>query len=314
MPSPILPSIPRNGSVFMGSLLLATVLWFLFYLSRDFSLKVWVPIRLMDTVSSLKLNRGGIYPVLIRIQGRAWLINQYENLKKKDPLVIKGNFKFRNSLKIRNYYLEINNQLPSGIQCEDILTDSLILKKMVEFSKKIPLQMGYQVSFQKQYYFSNPARIYPDSITIIGSEFLIKGIQSWKLPNIQFNALNHSVDTLIPLTNSRIPDLRILPESARINIHVERFTENLISLPLKILNNEEGKTVSLLPSRVEITYLVPLSYYFTVRENLFETNVDLAEWKKNPGVGKLKVNLVRYPDFIRIVKKDPTIVDFIIYK
>jgi hypothetical protein len=170
------------------------------------------------------------------------------------------------------------------------------------------------VNFQKQYYFSNPARIYPDSVLIVGPASMIKNIQSWTVPHIHWMGLNHSVDTAVYLGNNRSPEIRLNPEYARIKINVDRFTESIISLPIKILNNEEGKAINLFPSRVEISYLVPLSYYSTVREDLFETDVDLSDWKKNPWIGKLKVNLVRSPDFIRIIKKNPTQVDFLIYK
>jgi len=314
MASSLFPSIPRNGGVFLGSLFFATVIWFLFYFSKDYSLKVWVPVRLLDTVSFGKLEKSGIHPVYIQIHGRGWLLTQFNSQKNKEPIYLKGDFRIRRILKLKGFLQEINNQLPTGIHCEEILSDSIVLRKIVQHSKKVPLQISYQVSFQKQYYYSNQARIYPDSVLLLGPDSILKKIHSWKMSSILLNSLNHSVDTMIRLSSKRIPEVRVSPEFARINIHVDRFTENLINLPIKILNNEEGRAINLLPSRVEITYLVPLSYYFTVREDLFEAQVDLNEWKKNPGLRKLRVNLIRSPDFIRIVRKNPAQVDFLIFK
>ena len=307
------PYIPKNGGVFLGSLLFAFLLWFLFYLSKDFTKNILVPIKLIPKESSYHHNVLPVSYIQIRIRGRGWLISRYEKVKDKEPLLIRGNFEFKRSIKLRPYLAQLNLGLPSGLTVDEILIDSILLKKKQEFRKKVALHLEVQVNFLKQYYFSTPTRIYPDSIYINGPENLIKKINYWNLKNIHFSNVNKSIDTPIQLQDNRFSEISTNPLSAQIQIHVDRFTESSLSLPIKIIGNDEGKAISLIPTRVKISYLVPLSFYSTVREDLFETGVDLNDWKNNPQIGKLKIKLSRYPDFVRILKISPSQINFIIY-
>jgi len=311
--APLFPFIPRNGGVFLGSLFFAFLLWLLFYFSRDFSIKTGLSLLIVQKENQKEIPLP-IKIFWVKIRGNGLSLTQYIRKQDKSPIRISGNFKFRNSIHLHPYFQEINAQMPSGIQVEEILTDSIPLQRIYPLAKKVPLQIGFQASFQKQFYYSNPARMYPDSVLIRGPKALVAGIRSWKLPNILLNNVNKSIDTSIVLSDKHLPEIRLEPDHARIKINVDRFTENIISLPIKIQNNEEGNSITLIPSRIEITYLVPLSYYSTVKEDLFEARVNLNDWKKNPGIGKLKVEINRSPDFIRIIKKKPGFVDFLIYK
>jgi len=307
------PSISKNGGVFLGSLGFAFLLWFLFYFSRDYSEVISLPIQLYTHYNGSIQKNSRLSLIQVRVQGRGWLITQYDHNKEKEPILISGDYSHQSILHLKPFLSQINKGLPAGLQVVEIKTDSISLQKRDEISKKVPLHLGFQISFQKQYYFSGLTRIHPDSVMISGPRSIIRNLSSWKLPNVQLNNLNKSLDTNIRLLNNSIPEVSVNPVDAQVQIHIDRFTENVISLPIKILNNEEGLSINLIPSHVEVSYLVPLSYFTSVREELFEVQVDLNQWKRNHRNNQLTVKLVRFPDFIRIIKISPTQEDFIIY-
>ncbi len=306
------PSISKNGGVFFASLIFAFVLWFLFYFSRDFTQTITLPIALVFDSRANIHKTSPIHFISVKVHGRGWLLNQFEN-NTKDPIVINVGIGGQKVLKLKPYMALMNREMPPGLLIEDIMTEAIWIQNTQEINKKVPLRLKFQLNFQKQYYFSTPTRISPDSITLTGSPSLLHSISTWELPDIILNAVHKSVDTTVSLYKSRFPDISVNPSSTNLQIHVDRFTESVLNLPIKILNPEEGKNLTLIPSHVEIRYLVPLSYYSSVREDLFEAQVNLEEWKQNKQIHRLKIAITRSPDFVRVVKLSPILADFIIY-
>ena len=86
-----------------------------------------------------------------------------------------------------------------------------------------------------------------------------------------------------------------------------------MSIPIKVINNQEFYRVKIVPDRVNITLLVSLSDYSDLQESDFEAVVDLNLWKEKQ-VSQLPVFLVKKKGFTRIRKLDPLQVNFIIKK
>ncbi len=312
MSATFIPSIYKNGGTFIGSLLFAFILWILFYFSKDFKRNLIIPVQIISGLKLVNNKPYSIYPVLVKVHGRGWLINQFAEMD-HDPIALNAEFSLKGVLQLKPYLTILNQQMPKGVQIEEILTENLHVKNDQPFKKKVPLIFNYKINFQPQYNFSKKPHYYPDSVELIGSQSFIKDIKVWKVPTLFFNAMSTSLDTSIKLSNKTYPEIKVAPDKAEFFINIDRYTESQIRIPIKVIHSDTAKSLNLLPSEVTLTFLVPLSYYSTIHEDLFEAEVDLEDWKKRPNLKALKISITRFPDIIKITKIQPEEVDFVIY-
>jgi hypothetical protein len=103
------------------------------------------------------------------------------------------------------------------------------------------------------------------------------------------------------------------PEQVRLIIPVEKFTESEINVPITQRNNTSNLRLKLFPETVKITYLVALNDYKKVDADMFSCFVYVSEAKENSGK-KLQVTAGTYPKFIKIIRIQPSEVDYLILK
>ncbi len=85
---------------------------------------------------------------------------------------------------------------------------------------------------------------------------------------------------------------------------MEKFTEKTLSVPIEVLNLPDSLSLKTFPHVVQVTCQVGLSNFEKLQPSMFSVVVDYKE-----AIGgqskKLRVDLVRQPDFIQSVKFSP---------
>lgn len=125
--------------------------------------------------------------------------------------------------------------------------------------------------------------------------------------------VSENVNVKINLKRPSKANITIHPRTVDLKLSVDEFTEKVIEIPIKVINNKEYRNVRLLPDKVKLTFLSPLSKYQELDRNDFELIVDLNNWKEN-GYTQLPVRIIRTPAYTRILKIEPQTLDFIIQK
>ncbi len=108
-------------------------------------------------------------------------------------------------------------------------------------------------------------------------------------------------------------NVTIYPNYVNVKLNIDEFTEKVIEIPVGVINNKEFRNVKLLPDKVKVTILSPLSKYPEIERKDFELYVDLDNWKKD-GYSQLPVRVIRLPEFSKLVKIEPQTLDYIIQK
>ncbi|MBU2267880.1 MAG: YbbR-like domain-containing protein, partial [Bacteroidetes bacterium] len=106
-------------------------------------------------------------------------------------------------------------------------------------------------------------------------------------------------------------NITIFPANVEIKIPVEQFTEKVLFIPIKVINNKQYLNVKLVPDKVKITFMVSLSDYSIVHEDNFDAVVDLNLWKYD-NANQLPVQITKRRAFTRIRRTDPLQVNFMI--
>ena len=89
------------------------------------------------------------------------------------------------------------------------------------------------------------------------------------------DSVDENVNTHVNLEPVREGNLSIYPKNIQANIPVDEFTEKVLQIPVKLINNRDDNDVKIFPQTVKITFMTSLSRYADMDEDLFEADADL---------------------------------------
>jgi hypothetical protein len=150
----------------------------------------------------------------------------------------------------------------------------------------------------------------PDCVTVVGPQEVISKIEFIETTHKEVRNINQSQTVNVQLSlpvNAK--DVKCIPETVNVVLTVDKFTESEIEIP--IICTDAGAGIKTFPEKVKITYFVTLENYKRIDEKMFIANVIYS--KEQPSE-KLKVNLLQYPSFIKIIKIEPEEVEYLIIK
>ena len=167
------------------------------------------------------------------------------------------------------------------------------------------------LSFDKQFDYAGEIKMTPDSVDVAGPPSIVNSLTQIDTDPIQLNNVKEAIHEEVGLKKHKI--LSYSSATVKVDVPVEKFTEGNVSVRIQPLNVQSGYSLKTFPDRVQIRYLVALSKYNEVKEQMFDVVVN-AEATVNSPPDKLKVEIVRYPTFIRSLTIDPEAVDYILRK
>ncbi|MHA4896413.1 YbbR-like domain-containing protein [Pedobacter sp. PWIIR3] len=250
----------------------------------------------------------------LQVEGTGWQL-LFARLRVK-PQSIAINLE---KLNTRNYILfaeqlrQVNSQLETSQNIISVKPDTLYFDFTQRTVKRVPVKLVSSVTFEKQYGIADDIEIIPEYITLSGPEDKLRTIKEWPTDTLVLTNIHNTSVSRIGIARNRMKNVSIFPTSAEVKIPVDEFTEKTMEVPIKIVNNKEYYDVKLYPKKVHVTFLVALSKYQQINETFIDATVDLNEWKIN-NHNQLRINVLRFPDFCKIISVVPSKVDFIIEK
>lgn len=303
----------RFGTIIL-CFLIAIVAWFFMALNKRYTYNVETQIIYTDEPQSKALRALQADTVDLKVEGNGWQLI-FDRFK-INPSAIKVSL---NKLNTRNYILlseqlnAVNNQLESTQKIISIQPDTLFFDFSKRITKKVPIVLIAKIKYDSQYSKSAIETIFPNMVTISGTEDEISNIQQWRTDTLHLNHVFSSIDTLVHLKNSSTKNISLSPTKVNIKIPVEEFTEKKLDIPLKIINNPEFENVKLYPQRIEVILKVALSKYDDIKTDNIEAVVDFNQWKKNKQ-HQFLVQIKEVPPFTKVIFVKPQYIDFLIEK
>jgi hypothetical protein len=182
------------------------------------------------------------------------------------------------------------------------------------YSKKIPVIPTVNISFQKQYDIYGKAIVIPDSIIVKGTKKDIESIKKVETESLSFSNVCESMFfTAILKKVNGCKDLIYSREYVNIALPVAKYTEADITVAVKPSETNRNVKLVTFPNKVNIIYYIALSDYKKVDTSSFKAVVDSEKAFQND-VDKLKVDIVKCPSFVKILRIVPERVEYIIRK
>lgn len=310
----------RRFGIFLIFVAIATFLWFLQALKKDYTSIVEHPVRFINLPEDLVLTNELPKRLTMEVRGTGMSILKHNwDLSKSSIRIdydrlserINPNTRsFELDVPLRAFQSQISAQLDK-LEINRITPDTLTLNFSSIVTKVVPVVADVELDLDKEYMLKGPIQMDPDSISLSGPSKLVDSINQVYTSPLKFRKLKESVNRNMGLVE---PDEEITMSDARsaMTIEVEQFTEKTLRVPVIGINVPDSLDLKTFPARITITFRVVLSEFDQIEAEQFQATVDYGEIVAEQTA--LKVMLTRQPNYIDNIRISPETVDYILEK
>lgn len=306
--------------IFLFFLVVSTVIWYLSKLSHEYSTSLSYPVRYENFPTGKLLVGEPQRKIQLKVKAFGYTLLKCKLSAALSPIDLDLNKHLSQSFdgsKQKHFILtyrlrsSIAKQLGSEILLEGIEPDTLFVELADMVEKKVHVQPVYEATFERQYMQSTNYTLEPDMIKISGPKSILDTISVVKTRPVKFSNLNQKVTKKITLVP--IHQVVFSNRSVQLTLPVEKYTEITIKVPVEIDNQPENVKLLFIPKSIDVKCNVVLSKYFGLKAVMFKAVVDYNQIDNSLNK-KLKVRLLRTPDFTSLVDFSPKYVEYIIEK
>lgn len=305
----------RRVVVFLVCLIIATSLWFLNALGKDYTAEVSYPVKYVNPPTNQFLADNTAVKLDLTIYGQGFTLLRFKFLS-FSPIILdiaeitnsinskSGTYKVISKNLINKISEQFSNEikiLEVSPEILDIVLDSLV-------TKTVPVELDLNVEFIPQFNLKNPISTNPEKVEITGPTQILDRITAVKTKVNIINKLETSITQEIELIH---PDkTTISPEKVTLTIDVEKYTEKELRIPVEIRNKPDKLKMKIFPSEVKVLFTVGLSRFENIKSSDFGAFVDYNAIVND--INNLNITLYKKPDFIQALRLNTEKVEFLI--
>lgn len=246
--------------VFIAAYIMAVSLWFIVNLSGSFSINLNIPIEPGNIPENMALTEDLPEFVQVGVSGDGWqLLNLYNN----PPTVVinvEGNE--------INMFDQVRQRLSYLQEIDIAKVQPLLLSVNMEpkISKKVPVRINTDLSFQNRFGLVGDPSFSPDSITVTGAESKIEDITEWEVRDtLKLSEIRDDISTTLRLEDSE-GVVQLSADEITFTANVSEFTEGETTVYIRTRGLPRGQNVNYNPSSVTIKFDVPIEQYSEVEK------------------------------------------------
>ncbi|MBT3385948.1 MAG: hypothetical protein HN778_11020 [Prolixibacteraceae bacterium] len=302
--------------VFIVCLSIATVLWFLNALSKDYSTTISYPVKYVNPPGNQFLSNSPPAKFDLKVEAHGFTLLRHKLNLSFSPIVLNLSSTTQNlsgengsfSIRTESLRRRISDQVSSEIRIIEVMPDFVILVLDSLITKTVPVEVNIKTGFKPQFFLKEPISISPEKAQITGPANILDTIFSLKTEVKNYNKLDSDIEKTVEIVH---PDkTSVLPEKVTLKIPVEKFTEKKLNVFIEVINKPDGTKIKLFPSEITVTFLVGLSEFENITANDFKLFVDYNSITND---GKnLKIDVDSEPENIQMVRILPETVEYLI--
>ncbi len=299
----------RETFTFLGFVLLALVFWFLQGLNDEVEGRFVVPVELQNLPEKTMLIEDLPASIEVQVRDKGPAMLGYL-IKGVSPLRVD----FQDYAQGRNPVVLLPAQLRTLLQ-ESLRPSTQILSMSLDTlrvaythnpGKRVKVVVKSSISTSPQSVLSGEVKSETDSVLVYGEYKELNKIQEVYTEEIHEAEL---VDTLRrEVEIAPIPRVRIIPNRVMVTIPVEEMVSKTLDVPISPQNLSADWHLTMLPSTVQLTCMMPFSKFTEVDASSFLLGVDLRAQHN----GKLEVQVIDSPAFVRNITLSQDSIDFIL--
>ncbi len=191
--------------------------------------------------------------------------------------------------------------------------DTLFFELDKNFEKKVPVRSRLDVSFSPGYGSLDGIVISPDSVLVRGPKTIVDTIRAVYSTNKDYRDVKAGFrDSTILEPLMPIEQLEIVPPKAAYSVHVDKFTEGSLTVPLQLVNVPQGVSARVFPKKVNLVFNVNIKNYSGIKISDFKVICDFKEMDSTSTT--INPKIIAYPDDVRDVRLMEKTVQYLFVK
>lgn len=305
----------RRLVVFIVCVLMSTFMWLFIELMKDYNDELKYTLQFENVPKDLILTKSGNSTILVGInaQGFELLTAKYFN-KNRSITVDLSKVNIRQTKDGYSAYIsteklinEFKKQINISKNIISIKPDTLFFKFSEVYRKQVKVVPSLKYTFNSQYDLVDSIEIIPRTITVSSIKSIIDTLKFVTTIPANISNIDTNLTLRLPLNKSFGGKLiNYSTDTIIVKFKVNQVTEAVYSVPVNSF--AEGKNIKIFPDKVQVFCRVPMKDY-----NLVEASSFIAQVNYVPGADKkLKVQLVRVPDHVKVLRIEPASIDYIL--
>ncbi len=202
----------------------------------------------------------------------------------------------------------IQRQLGTELTLNFLYPDTLWFNLSPITYKKVKVIPNVKIKYVKQHMLEGDLIVQPDSIEVKGPITMLDTLSAVYTEYVTFIGVFRSFTRILPLIP--IHQVSYSTNEVSVTIPVEKFTQASLTIPIKTVNVPDSIHLTLLPSKINVEFLVSLKNYKKINPSLFSIIVDYKDCIASSN--KLPVRIDRSPYMIKNLNYYPRNVEYLI--
>lgn len=304
----------REWIVFVLSILLAFLVWFLVNLSQQYTGVISVPVVAQCNLDGYGAESSNT--VLVSARCRTEGFRLVREFSRRDRQAVKVKFNKSDLRRMgpgvfcviggaKNSY--INQFFGDDAQLEAFITDTLRFVFPVENHKKVPVDVPLSVTCRSQFMQSGPFRVTPDSITVYGSEDKLEAVERVTTGRLFLTEVSTTQHGLLKL--NPIKDVRLSADEVSYELPVSRYVELTANVNLEVWNVPAGSSLQVYPPTAQVY----LRCAFPIAKDPLNTLRLYIDWRdfSSSLTGRCVPRVMRLPAGVLDYRIEPEVFDCI---
>tara|TARA_R110000868_G_scaffold392596_1_gene663266 strand:+ start:850 stop:1815 length:966 start_codon:yes stop_codon:yes gene_type:complete len=287
----------RKVKVFLVFLLCASLAWLINKLSLTYTSNTTFQVEYINVPEEFLLANTPKDEIQVRLQAAGFQFLGYE-LKPKhiqldvSKVMYKDDSYYLTSDQIR---IQLESQLNNYSTLTDFESDAIYFDFTSLESKIVPVKALVELTFATNHILEGDIKVKPDSIQISGPKSQIDSISHIRTVLLKENNLNSSFSNEIALQlPEQLKGTTFSSQNVVVSGNVVKFSEQVIKVPVHVINLPENVRVRTFPEIVEVRCQGTLEHLKELEIEDFSVEADYAKVSKETE-NRLTVKLVKYP-------------------
>lgn len=245
----------RKVKVFLLFLFFSALAWFVNNLSQTFVSNTTFALEYSDPPLNLLLVKAPISSIDVRLKAVGFQFMGFEIRKQKVRVDLS-----KISTKGERYYIapkvfrkQIINQLSKRMELIQMEDDTLFLDLIKLISKQVPVLPRTNIDMATNYMLESDVNIYPKMVTLRGPIKEVDTIAFIRTSNLDLTNLSEDFSQEIALVVPKeLAQSNVEPTSVKVSGRVYRFSEQVFSVPVEMINVPDSMRVRMFPDVVDI--------------------------------------------------------------
>ena len=302
--------------IFSVCLLIATSLWFLNAMEKDYTTALTYSVKYVNPPDNLFLANNPPEKLELNVQAHGFTLLRHKLAFSFSPIVLDLSAISQSIESENNEYRvpseilinRIGTQVSKEISINGVTPQTVSLVFDSLNTKKVSVLPQVELNFKSQFFLKGIVETKPDSIEITGPAAALDTLNVLQTEKITFEGLDKSMERTVSVAHPK--NTQISPEKVAINIPVEKFTEKKLTLPVQVIHLPEDVQLKLFPPNIAVTVMVGLSEYEEVSSSDFSATVDYNQ--ALAGENHLEVSVETSKEYIQLMKVVPNSIEYLI--